>query len=128
MADQLRQVAVATDVNGPATEMSAHDITSTHTCKFPNCTQPAKSDRGPFSKCDEHRNQPTPMRPRSTQPAGTLETQLAECRKSAREADRLRAKAEKLTRQALQAKREAEEATARFRSQVRGIIGKETAQ
>lgn len=108
--------------------LDAAEVTRTHFCKHPNCTNEARSDRGPFSKCDEHRTSTTTSARRSANGGGTsaaegtLERKLGEVRALAREADRKRARAEKLTREALDAKRDADAAAERFRQAAREIL------
>lgn len=96
--------------------ISAHDATATYTCKAAGCTNEARSSRGLYSYCDEHRGRSgQPTRPSR----GSAVDQLSKLTATARSVDKLRAKAEELTQRALDAKRAADDAEADYREQLR---------
>jgi hypothetical protein len=100
--------------------VDAHDATRTHYCRQPGCTNEARSDRGPYSKCDEHRAVGSSPRPAN---GSGLVSELAGLQQAARRVDRLSAKAAKLTAEALEAKREADAARAEFSRKAAAILG-----
>jgi hypothetical protein len=93
--------------------MSADAATRTHFCKQPGCTNEARSPVGRYSYCEAHRGQAT----NGTHPegGGTVAQRLGALQAQARSVDKLKAKAERLTRDALAAKRTADDAERAFR-------------
>ena len=94
---------------------STQVATSTFNCKFPNCMNEASSPVGRYSYCRQHQGAAKP-KPSGGVSGGkeTLAQRLGSLQAAAKKADRLRAKAERLTREALKAKREADEEQAYF--------------
>lgn len=106
-------------------ELDAHDAARTHYCRHPGCTNEARSDRGVYSRCAEHqgRGPVAARRPNGGGAQGTLESGLRELQRLAREADRLRAKAAKLTSEALAAKQTADRAAIAYQDALRVALG-----
>lgn len=108
------------------TSVSANDVGRSFDCKTPGCDGVAKSDRGPYCYCDRCRSR----RGMSTginavaDPSSLL-GKLNRMRTLARQADRARTKAEKLTREALAAKREADRLSGEFQTLAREMMGRD---
>lgn len=93
-----------------------HELTKTYYCKAPGCENEARSPVGAYAYCDEHRTRPGPRGARhSNGGEGTMASKLASLRAQANKVDRLRAKAAKLTAEALKAKNDADAAQRAFR-------------
>lgn len=86
--------------------MSAQTATKTYDCKFPNCTNDATSPVGRYSYCSLHQSAAKPGKKAA---ADSVAGKLAGLQAQAKKVDKLRAKAERLTREALNAKRAADE-------------------
>jgi hypothetical protein len=95
---------------------SAHDLTKTHLCKFPGCTAEASSPVGRYAYCSEHRSPTSPKQ--ADGGALSIATALGSLQAAAKRVDRLRTRAEKLTRDALAAKHAADEAERDFRARL----------
>jgi hypothetical protein len=80
------------------------DPMATHYCKYPGCENEARSRVGRYAYCAEHQSQRPAQAPRDD----TMTARIASLAAGARKVDAARAKAEKLTRAALQAKRDAD--------------------
>jgi hypothetical protein len=101
------------------TAISAAAITATHNCKTPRCEGEARSTRGVAAYCKDCQEK----RKASNSSGGGLVDRLQALTALGRTADRLRVKAEKQTRLALDAKQEADEAAAAFRQAARELMG-----
>lgn len=97
--------------------MDAQDAATTHFCKFLSCTNEASSNVGRYSYCSEHRDRAargltTDTKPSNGKPTNGKPTSVAArisgLAKEARQVDAARARATKLTEQALAAKRDAD--------------------
>lgn len=86
---------------------SIQAVTATHNCKFPNCTNEASSPVGRYAYCKTHQGAAKPKAVAA--PDTSIAGKLGALQAQAKKVDKLRAKAEKLTRSALAAKREADE-------------------
>lgn len=82
----------------------------THFCKFPGCAREAKSMRGPYSYCDEHRGKLPPARAAATESTSGTQTALRALLKQAAQVDRLDARAAKALADARDAREKADEA------------------
>ena len=87
--------------------MNVQAATATYNCKFPNCTNEASSRLGRYSYCKIHQSVPKTKGAKAA--SDSIAGRLGALQAQARKVDALRAKAEKLTRQALAAKRAADE-------------------
>lgn len=100
------------------------DLMSDHTCKLPGCDNPARSSVGRYSYCDEHQGMGGVARNGSSaNGGGTVEARIKSLAALARDVDRAKAKAAKLTQDALKAKHDAEEKERQFQRQAREVIG-----
>jgi hypothetical protein len=97
-------------------------------CKAVGCTNTARSQRGPWAYCDEHRGKEVEKKPREREayrhfldPGASFSDKLHALRNLARNADRARARARKATVEALAAKEQADETAAAFRTACRAI-------
>jgi hypothetical protein len=101
--------------------MDAHEATQTYDCKFPNCTREVKSRYGRYSYCDVHRGKAALAK--SVAAGDSVEKRLHALAGQARGVDRAKARASKLTEQALAAKREADELERAFHADLRSAMG-----
>lgn len=105
------------------TAISAAAVTATHNCKTPRCEGEARGTRGLAAYCDDCREER--KRKASISQGGGFVDGLRELTRLGKEADRLRVKAEKQTRLALEAKDAADEAATAFRAAARELMGEE---
>ena len=91
-------------------EHSAAELGTSYDCKAFGCTREARSTRGVYAYCDEHRAaevwKEKPEAPKPTR--GTFSEKVRELERAAKAADRARTEATNLTERALKAKAEAD--------------------
>lgn len=98
------------------------EVAYSYDCKAYGCTKSARSQRGPWAYCDEHRGvQGIEKKPRRREqyrdfldPEASFSEKLHGLRNLARNADRARARARKAAVDALAAKRLSDEAAGAF--------------
>lgn len=96
------------------------DAMTTYNCKLPGCTNEARSRVGRYSYCADHQGRGGASKKASAN--GTVEGQIRSLATLARNVDKARAKAKKLTEDALRAKQTADEMAASFRDQARELL------
>jgi hypothetical protein len=94
-------------------DVDIQQATRTHYCKFPSCTNEARSPVGRYAYCDQHQGQSNGAT--GAKASGSVASRLGGLQAQAKAVDKLRAKAERLTRDALTAKRDADDAERSFR-------------
>lgn len=108
------------------TDVAGHELARTYYCTVPGCTNEARSDRGLYSKCDEHRkanvgNRSDRKGGASTNGNGTLAQRIAKLSTLARNVDKAKAAAKKKTEQVLAAKKHADELERELRMEMRAF-------
>ena len=111
----------------PPTQEALVDATATHYCKFPSCTNEARSSVGRYSYCDDHQGMGAAKRTAAANGGGTVEQRIKSLAALARDVDKAKARAKKLTEDALNAKTAAEEKERDFQRQARAVLGEEIA-
>lgn len=75
--------------------MDATEATATYNCRHPDCTDTARSSRGPYAYCDYHREYRAKHREQAKAPAaGGFEARARALVAAGRDLDRARAHAE----------------------------------
>lgn len=96
-------------------EVDSQVATVTHYCKFPSCTNEARSSVGRYAYCSEHQDRAARGLPSADSPKPartsevTLAAKIASLASEARKVDAAFAKAKKLAERALAAKKDADE-------------------
>lgn len=105
------------------TDTAGHDLAKTHICTVPGCTNEARSDRGLYSKCDEHRAANVGNRRANGNGGGngSLAARIAALSALAKRVDKAKAVAKKKTEQALAAKRAADDLERDLRMEMRAL-------
>jgi uncharacterized coiled-coil DUF342 family protein len=109
--------------------MDAHDATRTRTCKVANCANDAAADRGRYAGlCTDHihakrRAEAAAPRPQPSAGGAGFGDKVAQLARAAKDVDRLREKAKKLTAAALTAKQRADDAERELHALARDLIG-----
>lgn len=105
---------------------SGNELGATYDCKQPGCTNTARSRVGRYSYCDMHRQaREQRVAVPSVSGDGSVAERLSTLQTLAKRCDRLKAKASRLTKDALTAKRESDEAQAEFKKQLAQLGGGE---
>lgn len=104
---------------------TAQAAAKTHYCKFPNCTNEARSSVGRYAYCEEHRDRaargldaPT-NQPVAASNGTTVAARIAALAADARKVDKAKARAKKLAENALAAKRHADQLQTAFEAKLR---------
>jgi hypothetical protein len=107
-------------------------VSYSYDCQAFGCTNTARSQRGPWAYCDEHRGKEVEKKPRKREqyrdmldPGASFSDKLHHLRNLARNADRARAKARRATIDALAAKQSADETAAAFYAACRQLAVEE---
>lgn len=102
--------------------MQAHEATAAYDCKFPGCTNEARSRVGRYSYCAEHQGKGK-RAVTYAKGVGSVEQRIKSLATLAREVDRAKAKAKRLAENALTARDDAAAKEREFQQLAREVIG-----